>query len=220
MRAGLITLSVIALGLSELVGAQPALSATDVAAPTAPAASTHCDCVVIPALKLIDIEIMQELSSATAKTGDRFPIRLAAPIFVDGRIVVAAGAAGYGEVVHAQKKGMGGGGGELLLAARYLEVDGQRLRLRSFKAGRFGKNQVTAALVTSYALGPFGLAVTGKDAAFAVGSVAEAKIAEPFTLRLAALPAQADRQAAASAIPIPAPAEPVSQYAPLKEIQP
>lgn len=147
-----------------------------------------CDCVIVPPLIIVDIEIMAPLSSATSKDGDTFPIRLASPVFVDGREVIAAGVIGIGEVVHAQKSGMGGGGGELLLAARYLEIDGRRLRLRSFRAGRYGKNQTGEALAASFAFGVFGLAVKGKNTEIAAGTIAEAKVAEAFSVPLALFP--------------------------------
>ena len=154
---------------------------------SAPSAPT-CDCIVIPALTLVDIEILEPLSSTTSKDGDVFPIRLSSPIFVNGRMVVPAGITGTGQVIHAQKSGMGGGGGELLLAARYLDFDGRRLRLRSFRASRYGKSQTDTAIVTSLLAGPFGPAVKGKNTEFAAGSVAEAKIAEAFEVPLSQLP--------------------------------
>ena len=161
-----------------------------------------CGCVIVPALTIVDIEILAPLSSATSRDGDIFPIRLASPIHMDGREVISAGATGIGEVIHAQKSGMGGGGGELLLAARYLDVNGSRLRLRSFRAGRYGKNQTGTALVTSVLAGPFGLAVKGKNTEFAAGSIAEAKVAEAFSVPLSALPRP---ESATSDDPVPAP---------------
>lgn len=149
---------------------------------------TPCACVVVPALLIVDIEIGAPLNSATSKDGDTFPIRLSSPITVDGHVAVPAGVSGLGEVVHAQKSGMGGGGGELLLAARYLEVDGRRLRLRSFRAARYGKNQTGLAMATTYAFGVFGLAVKGKNTAVTTGTVAEAKVAEAFSIPLSVLP--------------------------------
>ncbi len=176
-----------------------------------PQALASCECVVVPALMLVDIEIAAPLSSATSKDGDTFPIKLASPIIVGGRVVIPAGVTGMGQVVHAQKSGMGGGGGELLLAARYLEVNGRRLRLRSFNAARYGKNQTGAALATSYAFGVFGLAVKGKNTEFAAGSVAEAKVAEAFEMPLSELPQPTSAKIDA---PIPAPASAGSESIP------
>lgn len=169
-------------------------------------ASTSCDCIVVPALILVDIAIMAPLSSATSKDGETFPIKLASPIIIEGREVIPAGVTGLGEVIHAQKSGMGGGGGELLLAARYLEVDGRRMRLRSFQAGRYGKNQTGTALVTSFFAGPFGLAVKGKNTEFAAGSIASAKTAEAFTMPLSALPPPTPAETGAL-VSAPSPAE-------------
>jgi hypothetical protein len=209
---------------SAPISAQDNQSAAEKTPPPAlvsarPVSTALCDCIVIPALMIVDIEIVNALSSRTAKDGDTFPIRLSSPIYVDGRVVVPAGATGLGEVIHAQKSGMGGGGGELLLAARYVEVNGQRLRLRSFRAGRYGKNQTAAALATTYAFGVFGLAVTGKNTEFAAGSVAEAKVAEAFDVPLSALPPQAIPQPE-PAQPVPEPGEPHVQPVSSKESNP
>lgn len=180
-------------------------SVVEPAASTGVATAAPCDCVVVPALTTVDIEILALLSSATSKDGDTFPIRLASPIVVEGREVVPAAVTGIGEVIHAQKSGMGGGGGELLLAARYLDVDGRRLRLRSFRAARYGKNQTGAALATSIAFGVFGLAVKGKNTQIAVGTMAEAKVAEAFSIPASALPPPAQSPVAESHMPVPEP---------------
>jgi hypothetical protein len=194
---------------AAVILAAPPLHAADVQPDAAPAPDQPtvdpCNCIVVPALMLVDIEILTPLSSAISKDGDTFPIRLASPIHVSGQEVIPAGATGLGEVIHAQKSGMGGGGGELLLAARFLEINGRRLRLRSFQAGRYGKNQVGTAMVTSMLAGPFGLAVKGKNTEFAAGSVASAKVAEAFSVPLSALPLSAPPPTdATSAAPAPA----------------
>lgn len=141
-----------------------------------------CDCVVIPALTAIEVEILEPLGSKTSRTGDMFAIRLSRPIMVGDDVAVAAGAAGMGEVVHAKKSGGGGVGGELLLAARYLEVDGRRLRLRSMRLSATGKDQTALANATAVAVGVFALAITGKNTDVAAGTRAEAKVAEIFTI--------------------------------------
>ncbi|MEO0063543.1 MAG: hypothetical protein RLZZ08_2103, partial [Pseudomonadota bacterium] len=70
----------------------------------------------IPALTPVSVEILADLGSNTSVSGARFPIRLAAPLVVDGVAVVPAGATGEGEVVHAKKSSGMGAAGELVLA--------------------------------------------------------------------------------------------------------
>ncbi|MET0587174.1 MAG: hypothetical protein ABWZ75_01520 [Novosphingobium sp.] len=71
-----------------------------------------------PALTPVSIQILAALGSKVSKSGDTFPIRLAAPVIVDGTVAIPAGAEGMGEVVHAKKGGGIGAAGELVLAAR------------------------------------------------------------------------------------------------------
>ena len=84
---------------------------------------------------VVAVELSAPVSSRKQKRGDRFPLRLAEPIIVDGATVVPAGAAGYGEVVDAASAGVGGRPAKLVLAARYVEYDGMRLALHGFSDG-------------------------------------------------------------------------------------
>lgn len=110
------------------------------------------ECCLLPALIPVRIEITTHLNSATSKIGDRFPIRLAAPLDL-GELEIPAGIEGIGEVIHAAKSGFGGKGGELILAARYLDYHGTHIPLRSLSyAPENGKGREGTAL---------GLAIAG-----------------------------------------------------------
>jgi len=114
-----------------LIGTALALSAVHAPAQPPDAGSVPA-CCTIPAGTPVEIENVEAVGSRHSHTRDSFTIRLAVPIVVDGRTIVPAGATGVGEVVHAARSG-GGLGGELILAARYLEVDGVRVALRSMR---------------------------------------------------------------------------------------
>jgi hypothetical protein len=126
------------------------------------------------------VEILATLGSKTSKSGDLFPLRLAAPIVVDGREIVPAGAMGMGEVVHAKKSGGSGAPGELVLAARYIEFNGRRLRLRSMRLVAVGKDNLRLAQMATLAVSVFGLFVQGGETTIVAGAPADAKTAEPF----------------------------------------
>jgi hypothetical protein len=172
----------------QLLLAVPAALAAPAAAQV-PASRAACECSSIPALTPVSIEILAPLSSRTSKSGDSFPIRLAAAIVVGGRELVPAGVSGVGEVVHAKKSGGMGAAGELVLAARYVEVGGQRLTLRSLQfavAGRSSIDAVSAVNAASAAsplpIGLIGFFVTGGQVDVPAGTVAAAKTRENFTL--------------------------------------
>lgn len=131
----------------------------------------------IAAATIVDIEIMEPLSSKTAKMDATFPIRVAVPIIVDGRELIPAGTQGVGQVIHAAKSGGGGKAGELLLAARYLDVNGVRVPLRRFRLGASGAQKADEAFAVGVVV-PFGqLLVKGKEIEFPAGTRANAIVA-------------------------------------------
>ena len=158
--------------------------------PASVAADTPCaTCVTIPALTPVRVEILAPLGSKISKTGDMFPLRLAAPIALDGHVLVPGGTTGMGEVIHAKKGGGSGSAGELVLAVRYLDVGGRRLRLRSLhlaSEGRSNIGTVNAINVGSAAsplpIGLIGFFITGGQATIAQGTIADARTAEPFAV--------------------------------------
>jgi hypothetical protein len=157
--------------------------------------------VTLPAATPIVIAIEAQVGSKVSQTGQSFPIRLAQPVMVDGIEVLPAGLKGEGQVVHAKKGGMAGSAGELVLAARYLDLGGRRIELRSFKFIEEGdqllsrgKDNVDLASATNAVIGPLGFLIGGGNTLIEPGTLASAKTrnVEVFTL------------------PAPAPAEPAA----------
>lgn len=132
----------------------------------------------------IELEILDGVSSRTATRGMEFRMRVTAPVIVDGAVVVPVGTLAVGQVVHAQRKGMGGKPGELIVAARRLELPGGPLKLRA-SLGASGAGRQGAAVATTIAFGVLGLLVTGKDTELPAGTAVRARTAEdyaaPFT---------------------------------------
>ncbi len=128
----------------------------------------------------VTLEILDPLDSSLLKRGDKFRIRLAQPAMVAGDIVIAAGTKGVGEVVHAEKSRAGGKAGELLIAARHLDYQGNLVRLRGLKLGGAGKDNTGAAIAVAIAAGPFALFVQGREIIIPAGTHAQAKLAQDF----------------------------------------
>ncbi|HOZ23508.1 MAG TPA: hypothetical protein PLI83_01840 [Thermomonas sp.] len=143
-------------------------------------AGTGCCLAVNGAM--VDIEIGEPISSKRHKRGDKFALRLAEPLVVDGQTVLPAGTPGVGEIIHAAASGGGGKAGELLLAARYLEVDGRQIPLRGFRMGGAGKDNTTGALAASMAVGPFAQFIHGREIEIPSGARASAKLAADTAL--------------------------------------
>jgi hypothetical protein len=146
---------------------------TPPAASDAPAPITCCQ---LPDGALIELETLEPLSSARAKPGDRFRLRTTAALKAGDVLVLPAGTEGVGEVIHADKARSGGRAGELLLAARYLQLPDRTLPLRGMQLGRSGKDQTGASLAVSVALGPLGLFVQGGEVVIPAGTPAQAKL--------------------------------------------
>ena len=133
--------------------------------------------VTLPKGTEVSIRIDATLGSKLSKPGDIFDISLATPIVVEGVELVPAGAKGQGQVVHAAKATFGGGAGELILAARFLDHSDQRIALRRFRFGRTGNDNTAEAMAVNAALGPLGLLVSGGNVTVEPGTVATARTA-------------------------------------------
>ena len=155
--------------------------------PSCPSLGDGALCV--PPLTPIKLFIRAHLGSKISNSGDWFEIELAEPIVIDGVTLVPAGTRGMGEVVHAKKSGGSGASGELILAARYLDVDGKRLRLRSLHIAVSGKDAIgsvnalgVASAATIPALALIGFFVKGKGIDSPENTLADAKTAEAFVV--------------------------------------
>lgn len=138
--------------------------------------------VVVPPLTPVRVTIMQTMNSATSPIGSHFPITLAEPITIDGKVIVPAGITGEGEVVHADKSRFGGKPGELILAVRYLDWNGTHIPLRSlrFDVPGQGKDNGGVAAATAIAVSSvLAMFITGGEVNIPAGTVANAKVAAP-----------------------------------------
>jgi hypothetical protein len=167
--------------LFVLADAANAADVTDVA-PAAVAPEASGNFVTVPALTPLYIRIDAELSSKKNKNGDHFPIHVDEDVRVGDTVVIPAGSAGVGEVIHAAKSSGGGKPGELLVAARFVRVGDQEIRLRSFSLGAKGRDRSDTSLGTSIVLGPLGLFVVGGVMTIPSGTVGGAKTATEVLL--------------------------------------
>ncbi len=192
--------------LPLVLGCAPALAQEPAAVPLAGAAAPEAGpaveaqpsepaapavCCMAPKDTIVQLAIVPIISSKTIKRGDKFEIRLAEPLVIDGGTVLPAGIAGGGEVVHSAPPSFGGKPGELLLAARYLEYNGQRIPLKGMKLGRAGNDNSTAALTLGMVSPIVGFLIQGGHVELPAGTLANAKLAAAITLSPVADPASA-----------------------------
>lgn len=160
---------------------------------------------------LVELEITELLSSARQKRGDKFALKLHAPVSCNGEILIDVDTTGVGEIVHAEPSHGGGKPGELLLAARYLERDGTRWPLRGLKFGGNGQDNTKAALAASFALGPFAHFIHGKEIEIPAGTVVTAKLAQEFPNLATTAPGTTASAVSSVPPPTPSPTAPAAQ---------
>ena len=162
------------------VSPAPAASVPSPAQTIAPAAPV----LRLPAGTVVEVELVDQLSSSTNRLADKFAIRLAQAISSDGVEVVAAGATGQGEVIDAARAGMGGKQGKLIISARYLDLNGRRVRIRGMTFMAAGKSRVdlaTGVLLVPY-VGIAAVFVQGGEIEIPAGARATVKLAEDVDL--------------------------------------
>jgi hypothetical protein len=136
------------LSLMAVVGAMLALGCSSVpgnvnAAETTPAPSTSLpfaaekahaaapETTTVAAGTLIDIRLQQQVSSASARSGDEFAAVLAEPLVANGKTLAPAGAPVTGRVVAARKSGRLHDSGYLRLALASIDIDGKAVPVHS-----------------------------------------------------------------------------------------
>lgn len=159
--------------------------------------------LVIPAGTVLEVEVLDTVTSRTAKPGDTFRLRIAAPLKIGEQLAVPANADVVGQVVHAERSRIGGKPGELILAARRIELPSGAIRLKSsFGTASFGmvgadKSDMSLAVVAS--AGVFGLVVRGGETTMDAGTRLSVRTAADATVT-----AVADAIAAPVAAPVAA----------------
>lgn len=163
----------------------PAGAVVAMPAPEAPAD------ILIPGGTEIVVEFADAQSSRTSQTGALVTLRLAEPIVIDGRTIVPAGALGGGEVIDAARSGMGGRQGKLIISGRFVEVNGQRVRIRGlrvFAAGEDNSREAVNTMILVPYVGFMGGFIQGGETEIPAGSRAEARIAVDVIVPISALP--------------------------------
>ncbi len=136
----------------------------------------------LPAKTAIEIEIVDSISSKTAKIGDMFDIRLVEPVRVNGHVVLPIGVTGRGEVSHVAKAGWGGKAGELIVMVRYLQCGTDRIPVGRFHFGASGESHFGAAVGASMIVPLAGFLIDGDEMILQAGTRGNAKVSAAIGL--------------------------------------
>jgi hypothetical protein len=178
-------LAAVALAFAPPALAQTAPAVVEVAPPAAATPPSITPPIATPStLHLsagtqIEVEFVDALSSHTSHSGDTFAIRLAEPIYDSANVALAPGALGRGEVIDAAPSGFGGHQGKLVVSGRYLEINGQQVRINHMGRAASGQDRTQASVNLSMV--PYaGIAawfISGGEIEIPAGTRAEARIA-------------------------------------------
>lgn len=154
--------------------AQAAPEPTAVVAPSV-ASAANPNAIVIEQDTLVRLMVLNEVSTRSAKVGDKFVLRVDEPVVVNGVTVIPVGAKAWGEVLDAEKSGGVGRAGKLNAKLLYLEHGGARIPISGERqsAGESGTTQVVAGAL---ALGPLALLAPGNSARLKAGEIFSAYV--------------------------------------------
>lgn len=178
------------MALAAMLSAAPAMSQDTVqfAAPAAPAiAPVETTNAVLRAGTPITLRILEEVTTKekAARVGQRIKMEVAAPVELNGVVIIPAGSPAEGEVTSVRNKGMWGKSGRLEARALYARVNGRQVRL----TGAFDDKGVTgtAGVVGAIAFVPVaGFFITGTSAVLPAGGQVPAFIDEDIELAIKA----------------------------------
>jgi hypothetical protein len=103
---------------------------------------------VLPARTPVKFALSGPVSSKTAVAGEQFKLVVVADIAQNGVVLIPKGTQAVGEVIHASKAGGLGKAGELLVTVRYIDLNGQKIKMRSFQPFQ-GNNQSSSVAAMS-----------------------------------------------------------------------
>lgn len=118
----------------------------------------------------IRLMVLNEVSTRTAKPGDRFVLRVDEPVVVNDVTVVPVGAKAWGEVLSAEKSGHIGKSGKLSARLLSLELGGRQIPIsgENKTAGESGTTQVALGAL---GMGPLALLARGNNARLKAGEM-------------------------------------------------
>lgn len=142
--------------------------------------------------------VIREVNSRSARAGDRFRLRVNAPVIMDGRTVIPVGADAWGEVISARGTGAAGGKGQLSLRLLHVDTPSGKVALQGTE-GTEGDANTGGVILGVLGFGILGLLNRGGNATFKAGDIIHGQIAEgidpaavPLTVSAASAPAPND----------------------------
>ena len=118
----------------------------------------------------VRLMVLNEINSRKAKAGERFKLRVDAPVLVDNVVVIPVGATAWGEVIAAHGTSAVGGRGQLSAHLLFVDTPSGRVEL-SGTIGQEGKSNSSGVVLGVLGFGLVGLLTKGGNATFKAGDI-------------------------------------------------
>jgi hypothetical protein len=178
--------------LAAALAASAAAPASDQDAGPGAATAAPAGTIRVEQDTLIRLMVLNEVSSRTAKPGDRFVLRVDEPVVVGGVTVIPVGAKAWGEIVEAETNGHAGKTGRIGARLLHVEVGGDQIPItgENRDQGEVGSTRIALGVL---AFGPLGLLMRGNNAKLKAGEIFNAWLArdmvfDPATAKLTPIP--------------------------------
>jgi hypothetical protein len=164
---------------------------------------------VLPADTAIHLATSGQVSSKTAKVGDRVGFIVREPVVVGGTTIIPAGSPAAGEVTRVRDNGLLGRSGKLEISVSYVNaVGGLQIPVKG-NSGRKGASGVPAVVGAAIVFLPLGIFMKGREARIKEGTPVDVYVAKDVQLETPAAapgaePAPQPQQPQVTSVPIPA----------------
>lgn len=139
---------------------------------------TGSSSILIPARTPVIFTLDSAVSSKTALPGTQFLLKVAQDLKINGQVLIPQGTPATGEVIHAQKASGFGKAGELLVTIRYIDLNGNRIKMRSFRPYQGSNKSGTVMAVSQIPyIGLFAGFIQGGEIIMPENTLVEAQLA-------------------------------------------
>jgi hypothetical protein len=150
----------VAIGFAPAIGGSAASGQTTLPGQAAP----------VPGGTPVELMVTKEVDSRSAKEGDRFKLRVNAPVMTNGVVAVPVGATAWGEVTYVNGTGAAGNKGRLAAKLLYIDLPSGPLPI-SGSPGTEGKANTAGVVIGVFSFGLLGLLMKGGNAHFKAGDI-------------------------------------------------
>lgn len=141
-----------------------------IAAPQEGAIIARAPSPVLTAGTPIRLMVTKEVNSRTAKPGERFKLRVDAPVSLNGKIVIPIGSVAWGELVTVSGTKAAGGKGRLEAKLLFIELGDRQIPIAG-TASHNGAENDAGVLLGVISFGVLGLLNKGGNATLKAGDV-------------------------------------------------